>query len=199
MADTHSLRLEIYEFADANRWRWRLTSADGAFLADHAVALDQNDPRYQALFNLPAYLWQRSAPDQRDQDERRLLSEVGAWVGETVLGPDIGEKIVAQGFPPIIVRVIVPRAAERLLVIPLEIAHARGKPLAMQNVSLVFEAPDATPPASAPIGDRLRALAVFSLPPAGSPLNLRRERQMLRGLVRLLSGSAISYAFSNMA
>ena len=74
---------------------------------------------------------------------------------------------------------------------PLEIAHARGTPLAMQGVSLVFETPDAKPPPAAPIGDRLRLLAVFSLPPAGSPLNLRRERQMLRALVRRLSGSAI--------
>ena len=147
--------------------------------------------KYQALFNLPAYLWQHSSPDRRDQDERRLLSEVGAWIGETVLGRDIGEKIVAYGFPPITVRVVVPQAAERLLVMPLEIAHARGKPLTMQGVSLVFESPDAAPPASAPIGDRLRLLAVFSLPPAGSPLNLRRERQMLRKLVRRLSTSAI--------
>jgi hypothetical protein len=111
-----TLRLEIAEFKDADHWRWRLTDAGGAFLADHAVALDQNEPQYQALFNLPAYLWQLSAPDKRDQDERRLLNEVGAWVGETVLGREIGEKILASGFPPIIVRVIVPQAAERLLV-----------------------------------------------------------------------------------
>jgi hypothetical protein len=35
-----ALRLEIAEFTDANHWRWRLTDADGAFLADHAVVLD---------------------------------------------------------------------------------------------------------------------------------------------------------------
>ena len=189
MGQAHSVRLEICEFDGADRWRWRLTDAEGAFLADHAVALDRNDPRYEALFNLPAYLWQHSAPDRRDPDERRLLSEVGAWIGETVLGRAIGEKIVAHGFPPITVRVVVPQAAEQLLVMPLEIAHARGKPLARQDVSLVFESPGAAPPASAPIGDRLRMLAVFSLPPAGSPLNLRRERQMLRALVHSLAGS----------
>jgi hypothetical protein len=33
-------------------------------------------------------------------------------------------------------------------------------------------------------------LALFSLPPAGSPLNLRRERQMLQSLVRQLSRAA---------
>jgi hypothetical protein len=188
-----ALRLEIAEFTDANHWRWRLTDADGNFLADHTVALDPTDPKYQALFDLPAYLRHFSAPDKRDEDERRLLQEVGAWIGQTVLGPGIGEKILGHGFPPIVVRVVVPERAEQLLVIPLEIAHARGKPLALQGVSLVFEAPpdpDTAPPEAAPIGDRLRLLALFSLPPAGSPLNLRRERQMLQALVRRLTGGA---------
>jgi hypothetical protein len=72
-----TLRLEISEFMDANHWRWRLTDAAGAFLADHAVELDPADPKYQALFDLPAYLRHYSAPDKRDSDERRLLGEVG--------------------------------------------------------------------------------------------------------------------------
>jgi hypothetical protein len=71
---------------------------------------------------------------------------------------------------------------------PLEIAHARGKPVALQGVNLVFEAPGTRPPTAVPIGDRLRLLALFSLPPAGSPL--RRERQMLQALVRRLTGGA---------
>jgi tetratricopeptide (TPR) repeat protein len=110
-----------------------------------------------------------------------------------VLGPGIGEKILGHGFPPIVVRVIVPEHAEQLLVMPLEIAHARGKPLTLQGVSLVFEAPGAAPPKAAPIGDRLRLLALFSLPPAGNPLNLRRERQMLQALVgRLARGAGLA-------
>jgi hypothetical protein len=96
VAREHSLRLEISEYSDADRWRWRLVDAQGAFLADHGVVLDRNEPKYQALFNLPAYLWQHSAPDRRDQDERRLMSEVGAWIGETVLGRDLGEKILRR-------------------------------------------------------------------------------------------------------
>jgi tetratricopeptide (TPR) repeat protein len=185
-----ALRLEIAEFTDANHWRWRLTDEGGAFLADHAVALDPTDPKYPALFDLPAYLKHLSAPDRRDEDERRLLQEVGAWIGETVLGPVIGEKILGHSFPPIVIRVVVTAQAEQLLVMPLEIAHARGKPLALQGVSLVFEAPGTAPPKAAPIGDRLRLLALFSLPPAGSPLNLRRERQMLQRLVRRLTSDA---------
>src|SRR5215469_17038879 len=185
-----TLRLEIAEFTDANHWRWRLTDEGGAFLADHPVALDPTDPKYPALFDLPAYLRHYAAPDKLDEDERRLLQEVGAWIGETVLSHSIGEKILGHSFPPIVVRVVVPEQAEQLLVMPLEIAHARGKPLALQGVSLVFEVPGTAPPKAAPIGERLRLLALFSLPPAGNPLNLRRERQMLQTLVRRLTRAA---------
>ena len=185
-----ALRLEIAELTDANHWRWMLKDANGAFLADQTVELDPSDPMYQTLFDLPGYLWRYAAPDKRDADERRLLEEVGAWFGATVLGLTIGEKILAHEFPPIVVRVAVPQEAERLLVMPLEIAHARGKPLALQGVSLVFEIRGETTPAAAPIGDGLRLLALFSLPPEGSPLNLRRERQTLRALVRQLTGAA---------
>jgi hypothetical protein len=57
-----ALRLEIAEFTDANHWRLRLTDVDGAFLADHPVELDPAEPKYQALFDLPAYLRRFSAP-----------------------------------------------------------------------------------------------------------------------------------------
>jgi tetratricopeptide (TPR) repeat protein len=184
------LRLEIADYKEGNRWRWVLKDVGGAFLADHAVELDPAEHRYQALFNLPAYLRHYASPDKRDEDERRLLHEVGAWIGQTVLGQSIGEKILTSGAPPITVRVLVPPAAEPLLLLPLDIAHARGKPLALNGVRLVFEVQGEVPPAAAPVGDRLRLLALFSLPPAGSPLNLRRERQMLRTLVRRLTGAS---------
>src|SRR5271169_5595867 len=126
-----ALRLEIADFKDADHWRWVLKDADGAFLGDHTVALDPRDPKYGALLNLSGYLRYYAAHDRRDADERRLLQKVGVWIGANVLGPGICEKILEHGFPPIIVRVVVPpTAAERLLVMPLEIAHARGKPLA---------------------------------------------------------------------
>jgi tetratricopeptide (TPR) repeat protein len=188
---TQALRLEIAEFTDANHWRWVLNDANGVFLADHTVKLDPTEPRYQTLFNLPGYLWHFAAPDTRDADERRLLRDVGAWIGASILGERIGNRILAHGAPPTIVRVLLPPAAERLLVIPLEIAHAGGQPLALQGVSLVFEVSGEAPRWSAsPIGDRLRLLAVFSVPPAGSPLNLRRERQMLKALVKRLTATS---------
>ncbi|HXW24974.1 MAG TPA: CHAT domain-containing protein [Xanthobacteraceae bacterium] len=187
---TEALRLEVASFAGQNHWRWVLKDANGAFLADHEVNLDQADTKYQALFDLPGYLDHFAAPDKREADERRLLDEVGAWIGATVLGQGIGAKIIARRAPPIIVRVLVPPEAERLVVLPLEIAHVRGKPLSLQGVSLVFEVVGDFTRAVTPVGERLRILALFSLPPTGSPLNLRRERQMLRKLVRRLVGNS---------
>ena len=72
-----------------------------------------------------------------------------------------------------VVRVRVPAAAQFLLTLPLEIARVDGAPLA--GVSFVFQAADETLPAVEPIGDRLRLLALFSVPPDGNALNLRRE------------------------
>ncbi len=195
-----TLRLEIAEFKDADHWRWRLTDANEAFLADHVVALDRNEPRRQALFDLRAYLWQHSAPDKRDQDERRLLNEIGAWIGETVLGREIGEKILASGFPPITVRVIVPQAAERLLVMPLEIAHARGTPLADAGRQPGFR--DAGCEAAGGCADRRPAAAACGVQPAAG----RQPRSICaasgRCCVRLFAVSPdrrLSCAFSNMA
>jgi tetratricopeptide (TPR) repeat protein len=185
-----TLRLEIAEFTDVNHWRWVLKDASGAFLADRVVELDPSEAKYRALFDLPGYLWHHASPDKRDADEQVLLQEVGEWIGTALIGQTIREKILAHSFSPIIVRVVVPKAAEQLLLIPLDIAYASGKPLVLQGVSFVFDMPHETPPPAAPIGDRLRLLALFSLPPEGSPLNLRRERQMLRRLVRQLTGAA---------
>jgi hypothetical protein len=185
-----ALRLEVASIADQNHWRWVLKEANGAFLADHELALDPAEPKYRALFDLPGYLHHFAAPDKREVDERRLLDEIGAWIGATVLGGGIAEKMVAGCASPTIVRVLVPPEAERLLVLPLEIAHARSKPLSQQGVSLIFEVTGDPARPATPVGERLRILALFSLPPVGSPLNLRRERQMLRKLVRRLVGNS---------
>lgn len=93
-----ALRLEIAEFTDAHRWRWVLNDAQGAFLADHVVELHPDDPKHQTLFDLPSYLWHYAAPDKRNADERRLLEEVGAWFGGTVLGPRSERKFSRRVF-----------------------------------------------------------------------------------------------------
>jgi len=184
-----ALRLEVADFVSPDRWRWVLKEPGGAFLADHPVALDQANPKYPALIDLPLYLHRNSTPVTRQADERRLLHEVGAWIAESVLGRSIAEKLRARAKPSVIVRVLLPPQADRLLTLPLEIARLGNDALSAAGVSFVFEIQGAQPPPVGPIGDRLRMLALFSLPPAGNPLNLRRERQTLRDLVRNLVGA----------
>jgi hypothetical protein len=187
----HTLHLKIVELIDADHWRWVLTHAEGTFFADQVVALDRTEPQYQALLDLPGYLKHYAAPDKRDVDERQLIDEVGAWMGQKVLGPGVGEAILDQGTPPIIVRVVVPPAAERLLFLPLETAHANGRALGLQGVSLVFEVAGAAPPPAEPVGDRLRMLAVFSCRKAErctEQVNDRVLRRLPRCLARAWSG-----------
>jgi tetratricopeptide (TPR) repeat protein len=184
------LRLEVAEYADADRWRWVLKEDGGAFLADHAVALDRADPRYPALRDLPGHLNAYATPHNRAADEARLIAEAGDWIGTTVLGHAIAARLRDRATPSVIVRVQVPSQADPLLALPLEIARLDGRTLAAAGVSFVFETAGRQPATLAPVGERLRILALFSLPPEGSPLNLRRERQMLRGLLGKLGLAA---------
>jgi hypothetical protein len=87
------LRLEVLDFAGPARWRWRLTGADGTFLADHEVRLDERCWQYEAFTDLLRYLSWHSAPDRRAQDEARIVGEVGAWIGAEVFGP-VAEALV---------------------------------------------------------------------------------------------------------
>jgi hypothetical protein len=176
------LRLEAREFRDLTRWRWVLTDASGAFIADHEVRLDGSAAEYDAFGDLPGYLRRHCARERLAEDEARIVGEVGAWVGTHVLGPAVIADLVRRR--PATVRVVVPPGAAELLYRPLELAHAGGKPLAVQGVTLVMEVgTDDAPAEKAPVGDRLRVLGLFSLPEGARPLNLRRERA---GLVRLI-------------
>jgi len=176
------LRLEVLEFQSLTHWRWRLTGAGGKFLADYEVRLDKSSWQYEAFTDLLGYLSWHAAPDRWDEDEARIVGEVGAWIGAEVLGP-VAEAMVKQR--PATVRVVVPEEAKALLFRPLELAHVNGKPLALQDVTLVMES-GATDddPGTVPADGRLRVLGLFSLPEGGQPLNLRRERFELVQLVR---------------
>ena len=114
----------------------------------------------------------------------RDVGELGAWIGSRVLGPIAGALAARR---PTTVRVTVPTEAAELLYRPLELAHARGKPLAVQDVTLALEAGRDAVPEPVPVGERLRVLGLFSLPEGGRSLNLRRERAEL---VRLMHGIA---------
>ena len=176
------LRLEVLEFGDLTRWRWRLTGAGGKFLADHEVRLDKGCWQYEAFSDLLGYLSWHAAPDRWDEDEARIVGEVGSWIGSEVLGP-VATALAKQR--PATVRVVVPEPAKALLFRPLELAHVNGKPLALQDVTLVMEGgATADGPDSVPVDGRLRVLGLFSLPEGGQPLNLRRERFELVQLVR---------------
>jgi hypothetical protein len=91
-----ALRLEVADFTDPDNWRWVLKDHGGAFLADHPVALDRTNPNYMGLLDLPGYLQRHVAPDTRNVDQRRLIGELGAWMGEQVLGRSIGEALLAR-------------------------------------------------------------------------------------------------------
>jgi hypothetical protein len=149
-----SLQLEVADFTDADHWRWRLQEPGGAFLADHTVGLDRADPRFAALLDLPGYVRHYSAPDRQEADERRLVGEVGVWIGEQVLGRSIADTLIARARPAVMVRVRVPPAAERLLSLPLEIARrdVREETLTQRGVCFVFETTGEEPPDAEPVG-----------------------------------------------
>ena len=185
------LRLEVREFRDLTGWRWVLTDAAGVFVADHDVNLDAGCWQYEAFADLLGYLSWHVAPDARDDGEAGTVAEVGAWIGERVLGPIAAALAAAR---PATVRVVVPEGARALLFRPLELAHANGRPLAVQDVTLVMEqgpapgrAPGRAPGGGVPDGGRLRVLGLFSLPEGGQTLNLRRERYSLVRLIRSIA------------
>ncbi|MCP3727119.1 CHAT domain-containing protein [Paraburkholderia sp. CNPSo 3272] len=185
--DRSPLVLEVSGYTDADHWNWHLKDARGVTLASHAVILAHADWRREALFNLPAWLHYHCAPDAADEDERRHLQAFGAWLGEVVLGPAIAGHLVAYAKPAALVRLVLPQAAATLLALPLEMAHVSGQPLARYGVSFVFEVEREGLAQAPAVGESLRILALFSVPPAGSPLNLRGERQHLQSLVNRLA------------
>jgi hypothetical protein len=161
------LRLEVREFRDLTRWRWVLTAGTGSFVVDHEVRLDPGCWQYGAFADLRGYLRWHVPPDRRRAEEVRIVSEVGAWIGSSVLGAV--PAALARARHPVTVRVVAPKAptvAEALLFRPLELAHAGGEPLAVQDVTLIMQAgSDDVGADGAPVSDRL--LGLFSLPEGG--------------------------------
>jgi hypothetical protein len=179
------LRLDARDFVGPGRWRWVLTGSGGEFVADHEVRLDTGCWQFEAFTDLERYLRWRVSPDRRIAHEAEIVADVGAWIGEQVLGA-VGAAMARVR--PATVRVVVPAdlpEAAQLMFMPLELGHSRGRPLAAQNVTLVMQhGAEGSVPAVVPVGERLRVLGLFSTPTGGRPLNLRRERQ---ALVRLFA------------
>jgi tetratricopeptide (TPR) repeat protein len=158
-----------------------LTDAAGAFIKDHEVRLDPQDWQFEAFTDLTSYLSWHVAPDRRREDEARIVGEIGEWIGAQVFGP-VAQALLAKRAAT--VTVTVPDNARDLLFRPLELAHANGKPLSVQDVTFVMQPPGPVSATPAPVSGRLRVLGLFSLPEGGQPLNLRRERHSLVQLVQ---------------
>jgi tetratricopeptide (TPR) repeat protein len=184
------LVLEVRDFEGPLRWRWVLTEPDGRFVADHEVRLDPDCWQYEAFGGLHEYLQWRVAPDRRVEHEAEIVGQVGEWVGTEVLGC-VGPALVAKR--PVAVRVVIPvapAAARHLMSFPLELAHVHGRPIAVQDITLVMQlgAGRAIGGASR-TSDRLRVLGLFSVPDGERPLNLRRERQVFLSLFREIAAA----------
>jgi hypothetical protein len=169
------------------RWRWLLSEEAGPPLASHLVNLDPASEKVAAFRNLYEFARWRAAPDRRRADQFKIVADAGAWAGRELLGEDIGAAIAAEA--PTWVRVSVPAPADQIMMWPLELAHANGRPLAARgDVSLVYDiVPGAAARRKEPVGDALRVLAVFSQPTQTSVLALRQERYALSRLMRQIA------------
>jgi hypothetical protein len=180
----------LLEAVDADgpwRWRWLLSDEEtGDPLADHLVRLDPESMEVRRFTDLYDYVENYTAPGRRARDGARFVTAAGTWAGRDLLGEAIGSAIAAES--PVTVRVKVPASLDAVLLWPLELAHADGRPLAARgDVTLVYDiAPDAPPLRKAETGETLRVLAVFSQPTGSSLLALRRERYALAQLIRRL-------------
>ena len=183
------LLLEAVQADGPWRWRWLLRDEQtGNPLADHPVSLDPGSAEVQRFFDLYGYLRSYAVdPDRRTEDGARIVAAAGAWAGRELLGEAIGAAILDEA--PVTVRVTVPAELDHVLLWPLELAHAGGRPLAAQgDVTLIYDiAPDARARPKSEVGPRLRMLAVFSQPTKTSVLALRRERYALSQLIRQIA------------
>ncbi|MHC4399961.1 MAG: hypothetical protein ACYTG0_09800 [Planctomycetota bacterium] len=204
------LTLTAEDFAGPNRWYWRLKDGD-RLLADHEVKLDPGHWQYEAYLDLSGYLKVHASPDRWVEDQRRIIGELSQWMGDKLLGKPIGDAIAAAAqSTPVTVCVTVthpadapaaelsgddPTVDQHILFRPLELAHAGGRPLALQDVSLVFDTRGAAGVTASAAAESeagagpstLRMLAVFSLPLGVAALNLRHERHQLRQIIRAIA------------
>ncbi|MEO8165667.1 MAG: CHAT domain-containing protein, partial [Betaproteobacteria bacterium] len=200
------LSLTASQCAGPDQWHWSLhdVDADGRrnqLLASQPVKLNRDDWQYEAWLDLHGYLRTQAVPDRRSADEQRIKADVGDWIARHVFG-SIGPKLVeAANAGPVTVYVTVeadtdkPAGAsldEHVLFRPLELATLDGRPLALHDISLVFDTRPlpARPRKSAPSEPQpLRMLCVFSLPSGVGALNLRHERYQLRRQIQHITRS----------
>lgn len=188
------LTLIASDYEGPRRWRWVLEAGD-RLLASHDVRMDDKDWQFGGFSDLHGYLRLHAAPDRRLEHEAEILAQIGSWAGETVFGGISTALLTMAETGPVTVSVVVPAGARRIAYLPLQLAHAGGKPLAVQGITLVMRTSQAAAAKNkAGIGARLRVLALFSMPDGRQPLNLRRERVALTRLIEEIvhaSGRAV--------
>jgi hypothetical protein len=183
-ARSDTLRLQVTDWARPSQWRWVLSGPAGEFLADHAVDLDDPGGRsasaLEGFTDLEWFLKWRASVDRRLEDEAELLAEVGDWIAKYALGPAVAEQLAQR---PGTVHLVIPPEARGLANRPWQAARVNGRTLAASKVTFVTDTIGRAPTVKRPVGDRLRMLAVFSVPDGTAALNLRRERYALERLV----------------
>jgi tetratricopeptide (TPR) repeat protein len=180
MESVDILLLKVADCKDYLHWRWVLTDNADNILADQEVRLEADDPNYNEMIDLYSYLNSYSSPDNRIVDQLQLLDEIGTWIGSNILGK-VGDRL-SQYHTPLTIRVLIPPDAPRLAYLPLEAARIGDQPLALRDISLIFEL-EGRKIDICPISKKLRILAIFSLPTDVSALALRRERYELMMLI----------------
>ncbi|MFH8772159.1 MULTISPECIES: CHAT domain-containing protein [unclassified Streptomyces] len=180
-----ALRLEVKDWAGPSRWRWLLSGPGGEFLADHEVDLDapggRDAPGWEGFTDLEWFLRWRAAVDRRLEHEAELLTEVGEWITEWALGRSVAQELARRPGP---VHLVVPQGPGQMLAYrPWQAARLHGRTLAESKVTFVTDPLGRPPTMKRPVGEKLRMLAVFSLPEDTTALNLRRERHALARLV----------------
>ncbi len=199
------LFLRAIDVAGPLKWRWLLSDEEtGAPLADHRVDLDLASVEVARFADLYAYERWRAAPDRRLVDGARIVTDAGAWAERELLGEPVCRAITAATTTGhVTVRVTAAPPVHRVLLWPLELAHAGGRPLAARgDVTFVYDITGGNragrPGASGTVrvgtgldeareASPLRILAVFSQPTETDVLALRRERYRLSQLIRRIT------------
>lgn len=164
-----TLLLDVVDYHDDAHWQWRLSDREGTLLAAKRVALDTTSVEYEAF------------------SESISTGDLGDWIAKRVLG-NVATVIAERSKnEPLVVRLRLGAKSRALLGRPFELARVGGKPLALHDVSLVFEtAPKPDNPDTGP-RRRLRFLAVFSLPVDERAIAVRRERHQLTELIHRMA------------
>jgi len=187
--------LDVAIDPDTGIARLRLSDGEGRHLGAHQVVLAEHSPAlWQGLFDTRAYVRAYAGSvrfTDRPATAEDLLDQIGVFLGETVLGPEILAALHA-GVHHRSLLVRQPAAPEDRLAaafarVPWEIARpAAGKePLLQRNLVVRMEtpgsAPASLPPPPAP-GEPLRVLLVYAETPGSRPLAMRLEREQLLDL-----------------